>query len=157
MSNHWNQSQNTSSKLPTVQQTPPQPQCDVFDPDEHMRISYAAKTPHANAFGQYCAEDAIEDFELSDWKNMEKKQPHLVQFAVDHALPVSISDCERSFSSAKFTLNPLRVCMKSDLFEALETLRAWYLQDQEEKDRVNKDIRRKEEQEMICEALGSDD
>ena len=29
--------------------------------------------------------------------------------------------------SAKFTLNPLRACMKSDLFEALEILRVWYL------------------------------
>jgi hAT family C-terminal dimerisation region len=86
---------------------------------------------------------------------MEKKQPHLVQFAVDHAFPISTSECERSFSSAKFTLNPLRTCMKSDLFEAIETLRAWYLQDQQDKDRAEKEIRLKEEQEVISQAIGS--
>ena len=84
---------------------------------------------------------------------MKKKQPHLVQFAVDHVLPISISDCERSFSSAKFTLNPLRACMKSDLFEALETLRAWYLQKQQDYDRSNEEIRWKEELEVISKAL----
>jgi hAT family C-terminal dimerisation region len=81
------------------------------------------------------ADDPIEGFKLSDWKVIENKQPYLVQFAVDHALPISTSECERSFSSAKFTLNPLRTCMKSDLFEAIETLRAWYLQDHQDKDR----------------------
>jgi hypothetical protein len=85
---------------------------------------------------------------------MEKKQPHLVQFAMDHVVPISTSECERSFSSAKFTLNPLRTCMKSDLFEALETLRAWYLQDQQDKDRAEKEIRLKEEQEVISQAIG---
>jgi hAT family C-terminal dimerisation region len=85
---------------------------------------------------------------------MEKKQPHLVQFAVDHALPISTSECERSFSSAKFTLNPLRTCMKSDLFEAIEMLGAWYLQDHQDKDRAQKDIKLKEEQEVISKAIG---
>ena len=65
---------------------------------------------------------------MSDWKRLEKNQPDLVQFALDHTLPISSSECERSFSSAKLTLNPLRAFLKSDLFEALETLRAWFLQ-----------------------------
>src|SRR5271170_4874596 len=90
-----------------------------FNEDDYKRISYASVKPQANAFAQYCAEDVIEGFKLSDWKTMEEKQPRLVQFTVDHALPISISDCERSFSSAKFTLNLLRVCMKYHLFEAL--------------------------------------
>jgi hypothetical protein len=65
---------------------------------------------------------------------MEQNHPDLVQFALDHAaVPISISDCERSFSSAKFAL---RTRMKSDLFEALETLRAWYLEDQEQKQKA---------------------
>ena len=84
---------------------------------------------------------------------MTKKQAHLVQFAVNHALPISISECERSFSNAKFTLNPLRTCMKSDLFEAIETLRAWFLQDQQDKNRAEEDIRLKEEQAAISEAI----
>ena len=87
---------------------------------------------------------------------MEKKQPHLVQFAIDHVLPISVSDCERSFSSAKFTLNPLRACMKSDLFEALETLQAWYLQRQQDNDRSDEEIGWKEELEVISKALEGD-
>jgi hypothetical protein len=77
---------------------------------------------------------------------LEKKQAHLVQFTVDHALPISISECERLFSSAKFTLNPLRTYMKSNLFKAIETLRAWYPQDHQDRDKAKKDIRLKEEQ-----------
>jgi hypothetical protein len=63
------------------------------------------------------------------------------------------SECERSFSSAKLTLNPLRTCMKSGLIEAIETLRAWYLRDQQEKDRAKKETRLKEEQKVISEAI----
>jgi len=157
VSNHWKQSQKAFAKLPTANRPPPQPQRgDEFDPDEHIRISYAATTPQANAFAQYTVDDPIEGFKLSDWKAVEKTQAHLVQFAVDHALPISISECERSFSSAKFTLNPLRTSMKSDLFEALETLRAWYLQDHQDKDRVQKGIRSKEEQVLIAKAIGGE-
>src|SRR5271154_3442361 len=126
-----------------------------FNEDDYKRISYASVKPQANAFAQYCAEDAIEGFKLSDWKTMEEKQPRLVQFALDHALPISISDCERSFSSAKFTLNPLRSCMKSDLFEEPETLRAWYLQKQQDNDRSNEEIGWKKELEAISGALES--
>ena len=50
-------------------------------------------------------------------------------------------------------LNPLRACMKSHLFEALETLRAWYLQKQQDNDRSNKDIGWMEELEIISRAL----
>jgi hypothetical protein len=84
---------------------------------------------------------------------LEKKQAHLVQFTVDRALPISISERERLFSSAKFTLNPLRTYMKSDLFEVIETLRAWYLQDQQDMDRAEKDIRLEEEQKVISETI----
>jgi hAT family protein len=154
VTNHWKQSQKASAKQSTLQQAPPQRQKeDEFDEDDYKRISYTSAKPQANAFAQYCAEDAIEGFKLSDWKTMEKKQPYLVQFALDHALPISISDCERSFSSAKFTLNPLRACMKSDLFEALETLRAWYLQKQQDNDRNNEEMGWKEELEVISKAL----
>ena len=88
---------------------------------------------------------------------MEKKQPHLVQFVVNHTLPISISDCEQSFSSAKFTLNLLRACIKSDLFEALEMLQAWYLQNQQDSDRSDEEIRWKEELEVISKALEGDE
>ena len=156
VSNHWKQSQKAFGKPPTTHRPPSQPQHgDESDPDDLVRISYSATTPQASAFANYAADDAVEGFKLADWKAMEKKQPHLVQFAVDHALPISTSECEWSFSSTKFTLNPLRTCMKSDLFEAIETLRAWYLQDQQDKDRAGKEIRLKQEQEVISQAIGS--
>ena len=152
--NHWKQSQKASAKLPTPQQAPPQHQNDdEFNEDNYKCISYASAKPQANAFAQYCTEDAIEGFKLLDWKMMEKKQPCLVQFTVDHALPISISDCEWSFSSAKFTLNLLHLCMKSDLFEVLETLQAWYLQKQQDNDRSNEEMGWKEELEAISKAL----
>ena len=71
---------------------------------------------------------------------------------VDHTLLLSIYDCERSFSSAKFTLNPLRACMNSDLFEALETLRAWHLQKLQDDNRSEKEVGWKEP-EVISQAL----
>jgi hypothetical protein len=43
--------------------------------------------------------------------------------------------------------------MKSDLFEALETLRAWYLEDQKRKQKVEKRQAEKEEEQIIAEAL----
>ena len=65
--NYWKQSQEALSKLPTPQQAPPQCQHnDEFDEDEHMCISYVSVKPQANAFVQYCAEDAIEEFKLLD-------------------------------------------------------------------------------------------
>jgi hypothetical protein len=41
------------------------------------------------------------------------------------------------------------------LIAAIETLQVGYLQDQKDKDRTEKDIRLKEEQEVISEAIGS--
>jgi len=46
--------------------------------------------------------------------------------------------------------------MKSDLFEALETLRGWYLQKNSDNNRSNKDIGWREELEVISKALKSD-
>jgi hypothetical protein len=46
--------------------------------------------------------------------------------------------------------------MKSDLFEALETLRAWYLQKQRDNDKSDKEIGWQEELEVISKALGRD-
>ena len=132
VNNHWKQYQKILANLPRPQQEPllSESSHKEDNSDNYKRIKYALAKTQANVFGVYCSEEAIEDFKLSDWKNIKKKRPQLVQFAVDHALLILISDCERSFSSAKFTLNPLRACMKSDLFKALETLRAWYLQNQ---------------------------
>ena len=152
VSNYWKQYQKSLASLPSPRQEPLQRESGD-DEDDYKRIKYASARPQTNAFALYCAEDAIEEFKLSDWKMIEKKRPQLVQFALDHALPISISDCERSFSSAKFTLNPLRACMKSDLFEALETLRAWYMQRQEDFNRKNETRELEEELEVISQAL----
>jgi hypothetical protein len=157
VNNNWKQYQKTltsAASPPSSRQEPLQRESD-HDEDDYKRIKYVSAKPQANAFATYCTEDAIEDFKLSDWKTVEKKRPQLVQFAVDHALPISISDCERSFSSAKFTLNPLRTCMKSDLFEALETLRAWYLQKQQDSDRKKEAMEWEEELEVISQALNA--
>lgn len=122
---------------------------------DHKSIVYTTINNSDSAFEKYCAEDALEGFELSDWGKLEKTQPNLVQFALDHTLPISVSECERSFSSAKFTLNPLRACMKSDLFEALETLRAWFLKRFKDGVEDDKEKRRREELEVISEMLQS--
>jgi hypothetical protein len=163
VNNHWKQYQKTLANLPRQQQESLQSESrhneddsgddSGDDSDDYKRIKYVSAGNQANIFTQYCGEDAVEDFKLSDWKNIERKRPQLVQFALDHALPISISDCERSFSSAKFTLNPLRACMKSDLFEALETLRAWYSQMHQDSERKKEEIELREELEVISEAF----
>src|SRR3546814_20751984 len=51
---------------------------DEFDEDEHIRISYASVKPQANAFTHYCAEDAVEEFKLSDWKTVERSEERRV-------------------------------------------------------------------------------
>jgi hypothetical protein len=85
---------------------------------------------------------------------IELKLPALAQFAADHmAIPASVSECERSFSSAKFELNPLRSRMKSDLFEALETLRSWYLSDLQEEQSTENKRREADERQVIAQAL----
>ena len=154
---HWKQFQQQlpkpSANPPAPQQTSPQDQNTDSDEDDYKRISYAPVRNPANSFTQYAVDGAVENFKLSDWKDIEQKKPHLVQFALDHTLPISISDCERSFSSAKLTLNPLRACMKSDLFEALETLRAWYLQEQQDKEKSNLEKGRSMELEVISQVL----
>ena len=43
--------------------------------------------------------------------------------------------------------------MKSDLFEALETLRAWYLDDQARKQKADRRQAGQEERQIIAEAL----
>jgi hAT family C-terminal dimerisation region len=149
VSKHWKQwqkegpkqqSQQVLTTVPATPQRPPLKQQNdddsEFDEKAHKRISYAVKA-QGNTFTQYYVGDPVEDFKLLDWKEQEKNQLLLVQFALNHALPISIFECERSFSSAKLTLNPLRSYMKSDLFEALETLRAWYLQAEQETDTNN--------------------
>jgi len=137
---------------PQLQRAPPQAHEDGFQYD-HKRIRYRTARNPASVFERYCNEDALEEFKLADWKKLEKSQPSLVQFALDYTLPISISECERSFSSAKFTLSPLRAYMKSDLFEALETLRAWFLQSHKKGVKDGEEKRWSEELEVISELL----
>jgi hypothetical protein len=144
-----------SGQAPVSQHGRQDDDADKFDENEHKRISYTSNS-NANMFAQYCIGDAIEEFKLKDWKEYEKKQPLLVQFALDHSLPITTSECERSFSSAKFTLNPLRSCMKSDLFEALETLRAWFLQDHQERGSSDAEKKQMEELEAISKIFESE-
>jgi hAT family C-terminal dimerisation region len=110
----------------------------------------SASNREVDGFEEYISSTVQEDFEMTEWQSIERKHPDLVQFALDHAaILISISECERSFNNAKFALNPLRSRMKSDLFEAPETLRAWYL----EEERQRKQEMDRIEQETIAEAL----
>jgi len=56
-------------------------------------------------------------------------------------------------ATAKFTLNLLQACMKSDLFEALETLRAWYLQKQQDSHKEKEEVELGEELEVLSEVF----
>jgi len=129
---------------------------DSLDMEQYVKMPYNSKpTRKVDAFAEYTSSAPEVQFELSQWQLIEQKHPDLVQFALDHAaIPISISDCERSFSSAKFSLNPFRTKMKSDLFEALETLRAWYLEDQERRQKAENKQMEQEEEQVIAEALG---
>jgi hypothetical protein len=128
---------------------------DSFGLEEYMRISHNSQlTREVDAFVKYTSSAPERQFQLAQWQLIEQTHPDLVQFALDHAaVPISISDCERSFSSAKFALNPLRTRMKSDLFEALETLRAWYLEDEAQKQKTENRQMEQEEQQIIAEAV----
>jgi hypothetical protein len=128
---------------------------DTLDIEEYMTISYDSQPGlKVDAFAEYTTSAPKQHFELAQWQLIEQKHPDMVQFALDHAaIPITISDCERSFSSAKFSLNPLRTRMKSDLFEALETLRAWYLQDEDQRLKAENEQMEQEEQQIIVEAL----
>ncbi len=123
--------------------------------EEYMKLSYDHQQARkVDAFTEYISSAPEQQFRLKQWQLMEQNHFGLVQFALDHAaVPISTSDCERSFSSAKFALNPLRTRMKSDLFEALETLRAWYLEDEKQKQKVNNRQMEQEEQQILAEAL----
>jgi hypothetical protein len=123
----------------------------LLDLSTYISASYTATSSQKiDEFTEYVSSAPRNAFELTEWQFVEQKHPDLVRFALDHAaIPISSSECERSFSSAKLTLNPLRAKMKSDLFEALETLRAWYLAEEGQK----KQEMDRTEQKVISEAL----
>ena len=61
------------------------------------------------------------------WNNRYFSQPDLAQFALDAlAVPPMSDECERLFSSAKILITHRRSCLKMDIIEANECLRAWY-------------------------------
>ena len=127
--------------------------CDSLGIEQYLRLSHDSipKKQSSDVFNEYTSSPPVPRFELTQWQH---EHPDLVQFALDHAaVPISTSECERSFSSAKFALNPLRSRMKSDLFEALETLRAWYLDDQARKQKADSRQADQKERQIIIEAL----
>jgi hypothetical protein len=159
-SRHHSQDSNSTSLGPQNPQVPTQSlrddddDDDEFDTEEHLRISYHSRLQKLDEFEEYVATAPDPLHELPQWMIIETKHPGLVQFAADHiAIPASVSECERSFSSAKFALNPLRSRMKSDLFEALETLRSWYLSDLQEEQSTEKKRNEAEERQVIAQAF----
>jgi len=69
-----------------------------------MSASYNASSWKVDEFMEYAS--LLKDFEVARW---QLKRPDLAQFALHHAAIPEI---------------------KSNLFEALETLRAWYLDEE---------------------------
>lgn len=167
VNDHWQTYQ--SRYLPhdsnsTIQQPQPLSSSDDNEDDsnddslgvkEYLKISHGSqRTRKVDAFAEYISSAPEQRFELEQWRLSEQNHSGLVQFALDHAaVPISISDCERSFSSAKFALNPLRIRMKSDLFEALETLRAWYLEDEKQKQNTEDRQMEQEEQQILSDVF----
>jgi len=155
-SRHHSQDSNSTSQRPQKAQvlTRNLNDDDEFDTEEHLRISYDRGLQKIDEFGEYIATAPDPLHDLPHWMLIELKLPALAQFAADHmAIPASVSECERSFSSAKFELNPLRSRMKSDLFEALETLRSWYLSDLQEEQSTENKRREADERQVIAQAL----
>ena len=61
------------------------------------------------------------------WNDRYLSQPDLAQFALDAlAVPPMSDECERLFSSAKLLITDRRSCLKMDIIEANECLRAWF-------------------------------
>ena len=53
--------------------------------------------------------------------------PTLCQLALDTlTIPTMSTECERVFNSAKKLLTPTRSCLKEDIVEATECLKAWW-------------------------------
>jgi hAT family C-terminal dimerisation region len=83
-------------------------------------------------FQQWIATPAIADTaqcsNLLRWhfKNQDS-YPTLHQLALDTLIIPAIStECERVFNSAKKLLTPMRSCLKEDIIEATECLKAWW-------------------------------
>jgi hypothetical protein len=61
------------------------------------------------------------------WNDRYHSQPDLAQFAPDApTVPPISDDCERLFSSTKLLITDRRSCLKMDIIEANECLRAGY-------------------------------
>jgi hAT family C-terminal dimerisation region len=82
---------------------------------------------HRDPFEAYIysgPEVLVEDDPLEYWNYRIRPQPDLARFALDMlALPVSSAECERVFSSAKLLIT--NRCLKPDIIEANECLKAW--------------------------------
>jgi hypothetical protein len=72
-------------------------------------------------------EGDAEDDPLDYWNARISSQPDLARFAIDMlALPVSSTECERVFSSAKLLITASRNRLRPDIIEANECLKAWF-------------------------------
>ena len=61
------------------------------------------------------------------WNARILSQPDLARFALDMlAIPVSSSECERVFSSAKLLITASRNRLHPDIIEANKCLKAWF-------------------------------
>jgi hypothetical protein len=95
--------------------------------DEHLKIKTGR--PALKDFYQSYINRDVETGEdtLDYWNSRLLSQPDLARFALDMlAIPLSSSECERIFSSAKLLITPSRNRLLPDVIEANECLRNWF-------------------------------
>ena len=102
---------------------------------EHKRVKLSQASTslsETDELDEYLTTDILISHEdhfdaVQYWNDRYHSQPDLAQFALDAlAVPPMSDECERLFSSAKLLITDRRSCLKMDIIEANECLRAWY-------------------------------
>lgn len=128
--NLWEEEYRYKGKFGTRSTPTPQPrdQHDEFGAlAEHFKIKTA--DPAVNdSYQSYINRDLeTEEDSLGFWNSRLLSQPDLARFALDMlAIPVSSSECERIFSSAKLLVTMPRNRLQPNIIEANECLRNWF-------------------------------
>ena len=119
---------------------------------EHRKIKDAgqsgASRPAGNSYLSFfnCGTEEQDVDPLEFWNFRIRSEPDLARFALDMlAIPVSSSECERIFSSAKLLITSSRNRLRSDIIEANECLRDWFGRLDRKKKDEDSDFMKKED------------